>query len=118
MSQFMLLLHEDPSGFAALSPQEIQAVVGEYSAWRERLAGQGRLAGGNKLKDEGGRWLTGQNGRVRVVDGPFSEAKEVIGGYFMIEAADYDEAVAISRECPHLRYGGRIELREVDPIHD
>lgn len=118
MGEFMLLLHENPQGFAALSPQEIQTVIGEYSAWRERLAAEGRLAGGNKLKDEGGRWLSGNNGAVRVVDGPFSEAKEVIGGYFMIRAADYDEAVEISRECPHLHYGGRIELREVDPIHD
>ncbi len=118
MSEFMLLLHENPQGFASLSPQDIQTVIGEYSAWRERLAGEGRLAGGNKLKDEGGRWLTGGNGQVRVVDGPFSEAKEVIGGYFMIKAADYDEAVEISRDCPHLRYGGRIELREIDAIHD
>ncbi len=118
MAEFMLLLHENPQGFAQLSPQEIQNVIGEYGAWRERIAGEGRLAGGNKLRDEGGRWLTGDNGDVRVVDGPFSEAKEVIGGYFMIKAADYDEAVEISRGCPHLRYGGRIELREIDPIHD
>ncbi len=118
MSQFILLLHENPQSFAELSPQEIQTVVGEYSAWREQVAGEGRLAGGNKLRDEGGRWLTGGNGDIRVVDGPYSEAKEVIGGYFLIKAGDYDEAVEVSRDCPHLRYGGRIELREVDPLHD
>ena len=118
MSQFILLLHENPQSFAELSPQEIQTVVGEYSAWREQVAGEGRLAGGNKLRDEGGRWLTGGNGDIRVVDGPYSEAKEVIGGYFLIKAGDYDEAVEVSRGCPHLRYGGRIELREVDPLHD
>ena len=52
---------------------------------------------------------------LRVTDGPFAEAKEVIGGYFTIEAADYNEAVEICSDCPHLTYGGRIELREVEP---
>jgi hypothetical protein len=50
------------------------------------------------------------------VDGPFAEAKEVIGGYFVIQAADYAEAVRLSTECPHLRYGGRIELREIHQL--
>ena len=79
---------------------------------------QGKLAGGLKLKDEGGRRMTRNGDGVRVVDGPFAEAKEVVGGFFLIEAADYDEAVEISRSCPHLVYGQSIELREVDPIHD
>ncbi len=117
MAEYVLLLHEDPTGFAELAPGEIEKVVSEYVGWRNGLAEEGRLVGGTKLKDEGGRWLSGENGEVRVVDGPFSEAKEVIGGFFMIKAADYAEAVEISRTCPHLAYGGRIELREVDPIH-
>lgn len=116
MPRFMLLLHEDPGAFADLSPQDVQQAVGEYTAWREGLAEKGRVVGGEKLTDEGGRWLTGEDGSVRVVDGPFAEAKEVIGGYFMVRAADYDEAVEISRSCPHLRYGGRIELRQVEDL--
>lgn len=115
MAEFMLLLHEDPKAFADVSPDEIEKVIGEYVAWRGRLAQAGRLAGGKKLRDEGGRWLTRENGKIRVIDGPFSEANEVIGGYFTITAADYAEAVEISRDCPHLMYGGRIELREVEP---
>ncbi len=118
MAQFMLLLHESPTDFADLSPDEIQRVLGEYTAWRENLAAQGKLAGGLKLKDEGGRRMTRNGDGVRVVDGPFAEAKEVVGGFFLIEAADYDEAVEISRSCPHLVYDQCIELREVDPIHD
>ena len=51
-----------------------------------------------------------------MIDGPYSEAKEVMGGFFVIEAADYDEAVKISSDCPHLRAGRRIELRQVDPL--
>lgn len=118
MSQFMLLLHDNPQEFAGVSPEQIQGIIAEYSAWREQLQGDGRLAGANKLADEGGRWLTSEDDEVRVIDGPYSEANEVIGGYFIIEAVDYDEAEQISRGCPHLRYGGRIELREIDAIHD
>lgn len=117
MSQFILLLHENPMNFADASADDIQSVIGEYTAWRHKLEAEGRFAGGQKIKDEGGRHLSLRNGAVRVVDGPYTEAKEVMGGFFLIEAADYDEAVAISEECPHLKYGGRIELREIDPIH-
>ncbi|MGI9628784.1 MAG: YciI family protein [Longimicrobiales bacterium] len=116
MAEFVLLLHEDPSDLADLSPNEIESVIGKYMAWRQKLAADGRLAGGMKLKDDGGRWLSQRDGAVRVTDGPYSEAKEVVGGLFMIKAADYAEAVAISQTCPHIAYGGRIELRQVDPV--
>jgi len=115
MAEYVLVLYEDPSGLAEVSPDEIEKVIGEYVAWRESLVAAGRLAGGKKLRDEGGRRLSPQNGTVRVVDGPYAEAKEVIGGFFVITAADYAEAVEISRTCPHLTYGGWIELREVEP---
>lgn len=110
-----MLLHEQPSDFSSFSPDQIQAVIEEYTAWSQKLAGDGKLMGGQKLKDEGGRHLSGYNGDFRVTDGPFAEAKEVIGGFFSISAADYNDAVEISKDCPHLKYGGRIELREIEP---
>ena len=55
-----------------------------------------------------------RDGQVRVTDGPYAEVKEVVGGYFLIRASSYDVAVEIARTCPHLRYGGRIEVRQVD----
>jgi hypothetical protein len=116
MSQFMLLLHETPSDFTDLSPEQIQRVIEEYSAWRATLEKKGRMVGGNKLKDEGGRHLSGQAGAVQVTDGPYAEAKEIVGGYFIVEAGDYDEAVEISKSCPHLAYGGRVELREIQAL--
>lgn len=118
MAHYMLLLHDNPQEFTDVSPEEMQGIIAEYSAWREKLASEGRLVDGKKLVDEGGKGLSMKDGVLSVVDGPYSEAKEVLGGYFTIEAADYDEAVAISRDCPHLKYGERIELRAVDPIHD
>ena len=61
--------------------------------------------------------LRRQDGELRVLDGPFSETKEIIGGYFAIQAEDYDEAVRLAEGCPHLDYGGLIELRQVDALH-
>lgn len=115
MPEYLLLLHEQPSDFADLSPEDLENIIGEYIEWRKKLEADGKFAGGQKLRDEGGRHLAGWNGDFRVTDGPYAEAKEVIGGFFAVKAADYNEAVEISKECPHLKYGGRIELREIEP---
>ena len=116
MPKYLLLLHESPPDYSNVSAEEIQAVISEYKAWRNKIEAEGRYLGGQKLKDEGGRHLSARQGDLRVVDGPYAEAKEVLGGYFMIEASDYDAAVEVSKGCPHLKFGGRIELREVDPL--
>ena len=113
MSDYILLLHHKPAGFADYSPEDDQKIVAKYVAWREKLASEGKLSGGHKLHDEGGKWMTGRKGAVQVTDGPYAEAKEVLGGLFIIKADNYEQAVAISKECPHLEYG-RIELRAVD----
>ena len=65
MAEFMLLLHENPSDFAGLSPEDIQKVIAEYSAWRSKLEDEGRLVGSNKLKDEGGRHLSRKGEKVQ-----------------------------------------------------
>ncbi len=115
MAKFLLVLYETPNEFQNMSPEEIQKVIEKYSAWSSKLAAAGKLAGGHKLMDEGGRHLTAKGGKVTVVDGPYSEAKEVVGGIFVIQAQDYDEAARLTSDCPHLAYG-RVELRQIDPM--
>src|SRR5262245_22565229 len=112
----MLLLYEKPIDYSQFSPEQIEAVIGEYVAWRKKIEAEGRFVGGEKLKDEGCRHISGTDRDMRVTDGPYTEAKEVLGGYFIIFAKDYDDAVEISKSCPHLKYGGRIELREVQSL--
>lgn len=116
MSEYMLILHETPSDFAGASVEEIQRIIREYVAWKEKIEAEGRFAGSNKLADEGGRHLTMRDGQLRVTDGPYVEAKEVMGGYFIVRASSYEEAVEIARTCPHLKYGGRIEVRQVEEV--
>jgi hypothetical protein len=114
MPQYMLLLHADPSGFARLSPEQMQASVEKYMLWGKKLRDAGYLTASNKLTDEPGRVVRSTDGQLRVTDGPYSETKEVLGGYFTIEAASYDQAIERLRDCPHLLVGGTIELRQVD----
>jgi hypothetical protein len=114
MAQYTLMLRgESDSAFAKLSPAEMQAIVARYHTWAEGLGAAGKLAGSHKLYDGQGRVMRRNAGKVVVTDGPFTEGKEVIGGLFVIEAASYDEAIAIADGCPHLDFGS-IEVRAVE----
>lgn len=116
MPKFMLILHDDMARLSTMAPAEMQRVIAQYNAWSAKLAQAGKLAGGEKLRDEGGKHLTAKGGKMVVRDGPYAEAKEVVGGYFLIEADDYAEATTLCADCPHLALGGRIELREIDEM--
>ena len=115
MPQFMLLLRDDPGVFQSLSPDEIQRIIQKYQAWGESLRSRGLLAHSAKLTDGAGRVMRRDSGRVRVTDGPYSEAKEVLGGYFTINADSYEQAIQRCHDCPHLEFG-TIEVREVDVV--
>ena len=114
MPKYMLLLHDNPASFRKVSPDEMQKIVEKYIAWGKKLREAGIIQSSDKLTDEPGRVMRRTDGQVRVTDGPYSESKEVLGGYYIIEAASYDNAVEHARSCPHLDYGGTIELREVE----
>jgi hypothetical protein len=112
MPQYMLLLyHDNPAGFQQLSPEEMQKAVEKYMAWRHKPF----TVDSNRLTEDAGKIMRSQGGKPRVTDGPFSEAKEVLGGYYTIEAANYDEAVKRTLDHPHLEFGGVIEVRQVYP---
>lgn len=114
MPQYLLLLHDSGEFPPDLSPDEIQGIIQRYGTWRNRIASNGRRVSGHKLRDGEGRLLRGQVGSPMVTDGPYAEAKEIIGGLFVIEARDYAEAVTLASDCPHLEFG-TIEIREIEP---
>ena len=114
MPQYMLLLH-DTGTFPDLSPEDIQGVIRRYMEWRNRVASAGRSINGHKLKDGEGRLLRGKVGAPVVTDGPYAEAKEIIGGLFVIDARDYEEAQRLASDCPHLDFG-TIEIREIEQL--
>jgi hypothetical protein len=94
----------------SLSPEEMQKVSEDWMAWFKRLTEQGKAVAGNPLEREG-KIVSGEQ-RV-VSDGPFAESKEAIGGYFLLDVATMNEALAIAKECPGLPYGIRVEVRPV-----
>jgi hypothetical protein len=114
MKTYVMILHDSGAFPADISPDEIQAIIRRYVAWRQKVQENGRKVSGHKLKDGQGRVMAGAPGRTRVIDGPYAEAREEIGGLFILEAAGYDEVIELSRDCPHLDFG-TIEIREVDP---
>jgi hypothetical protein len=116
MAKYMLLLHDNAAAFADVSPDEMQKIIEKYVRWGKRLREAGVMHGGEKLTDEPGRVMRRKDNQVRVTDGPYSETKEVLGGYYLIEAASYDQAVDLARDCPQLDYGGTIEVRQVDKM--
>jgi len=116
MPDFILLLHRQVGPRPAFSPEEIAAVTRDYLGWGERQRAEGHLKAGEKLGDDPGRILSAEAGRVVVTDGPYAESKELLAGFYLIAAPDYDAACRIAETCPHLKYGGRIEIRRIDVV--
>jgi hypothetical protein len=94
-----------------LSPDEIQKMVTRWYAWFDRLTQEGKCKAGHPLEREG-RIVSGRTGRT-VADGPFAESKEAIGGYFLLQVDELDEALEIAKQCPGLEYGIDVEVRPV-----
>ena len=118
MPRFLLILHDHAPSGEAPSPAQIQAIIAEYSDWARKLRESGTHLGGEKLTEGAGRILRGEEGGMSVMDGPFSESKELIGGFFMVQAPSYEAAIELCGDCPHLKYGAAIELREVEELED
>jgi hypothetical protein len=96
-----------------MSPDQIQKIIEKYSAWGQKMAAAGKMVAGHKLTEEGGKKMSRSGGKVTTVDGPYAEAKEVVGGIYILRAKDYAEAVQLASDCPHLDYG-RVEVRQID----
>lgn len=116
MAKF-LVAARDTGDYAGMSPEEMQACIERYMAWSEGLRRDGRLLTGEKLGDGEGRVLRREAGALVVSDGPYVESKEVLGGFWIIQAADYDEAVRLVSGSPHFELG-TLELRRIDEMDD
>ena len=110
-TSFMLIFREStPERYTAMDREQLRHNLDRWNAWVDDLAAQGRMQHGNTL-DTKGRVVSGR--RVQAIDGPFTEAKELVGGYFIVGARSLDEATAIAEQCPLLEYGTTVEVRPV-----
>lgn len=107
-----MLLFRGTDWHKELSPDQIQQIMGRWNDWVEGLRSDGRFVAGNPLENEG-CVLTSKTGSV--ADGPFTESKETVGGYFLLNVDTMEEAIAIGQQCPALGHGIIVEVRPVAP---
>jgi hypothetical protein len=108
MEKFMLIFQGGQK--TAMTPEELQAHMGKWIAWKEKLEKSGRYVTSDPLFP-GGKQVSGPG--KTVTDGPYTEGKEVIGGFFIITAKDMAEAVSIAQDCPDYDLGGSVQVRQV-----
>src|SRR5215212_10837046 len=113
MSQYMLLIYDDPSAWQSLSEDEQNAVMGEYFAYTNELREAGAYVSGDALQPT----TTATSVRLRdgerlTTDGPFAETKETLGGYYLVDVESDEEAQDWAAKIPSARFG-TIEVRPV-----
>ncbi|AOS45984.1 YCII-related domain protein [Lacunisphaera limnophila] len=112
-SYMLIFRNTGAENYRHLSAAQQQELVGRWNAWFEGLLSQGKAKIGQPLEDET-RLVSGPGG-ARIVDGPFPETKEAVGGFVTLQVADLAEATAIAQRHPGLEYGMQIEVRQMTP---
>lgn len=112
MKEFLLIFRTDYSGISQRTPDQAQMMMQKWMDWMAGIAAQNKLvAKGNRLQSSGR--IVKNN---VVTNGPYMEIKESIGGYTIIKAESYDDAVEIAKSCPILLSGGNVEVREIEVL--
>ncbi len=111
--QYMLMLYVKEAGWTSLTPAQQQEGMAAYMAYTEALAKAGAFVSTNRLgPSAASTTLRMADGKQQVLDGPYADSKEQIGGYYIIEAANLDEALSWAARCPAVNHG----VVEVRPI--
>jgi len=108
MSQYLFLYR---GGERPTSPQDAQQVMQKWMAWFKDLAAEGHVVDRGQPLERSGKVV--QAGTKSIIDGPFAEAKDVVGGYTLIKASDISQAAELANGCPVLDRGGQVEVRPV-----
>lgn len=108
--QFLLLLRQPPGG--SPPPEELRKIMVQFQAWMEGLMAKHQVLATNGLVPTAGKVLRGPKG-LSETDGPYIETNEIVGGYVLLAARNFEEAVAAGRSCPGLDYAMSVEVRPV-----
>jgi len=111
--EYILLIHTDPKGFDALTETQRAQGMAAYTAFTEALRKAEVLRNSNRLRPaETGTTVRIRDGKTEVLNGPFIETREQLGGYYLIDVADLDAALAWAARCPGASHGA-VEVRPV-----
>lgn len=111
--KYLCLIYDEEKQLAAMAKSEADALHGEYSAFTEAVRQSGHYLGGNALQPvHTATTVRVRNGRMSTTDGPFAETKEQLGGYYLIEARDLNDAIQLAARIPSASIGS-IEVRPI-----
>ena len=109
--QYLLMLYSSESDWNSMTPTQQRDGVGAYVAYTQALSAAGVLKDANRLQDsDTASTVRVKNGKAHVLDGPFAESKEQLGGYYLIDVADREAALAWAAKCPGANHG-TVEVR-------
>jgi len=111
--KYLCLIYDEEKKLHSMTKSEMDGLMGEYFAFTKAIQESGHLLGGNDLQPvQNATTVRVRGGRVSTTDGPFAETKEQLGGYYLIEAGDLNEAIQIAARIPSARIGS-IEVRPI-----
>lgn len=110
----MMIFRNDYNPAFKPSPEQMEASIKQWQDWIGGIAAQGKFVSTNRLGFEGKTLKPNQV----IVDGPYAEVKEIIGGYILVKATNIDEAMKLAEGCPILNIGGHVEVRNVVPMNN
>ena len=114
--QYMLLIYDDEERRARRSEAQNGRTAHEYGELTQAIVNSGQFRAGGQLQPTStSTTVREKNGKPVMMDGPFAETKEQLGGYYLVECKDLDEAISIAARIPSVRLGGSIEVRPVVP---
>jgi hypothetical protein len=113
MMRYLCLIYENEQAWATMPKEKADAIFGEYFAFTEGIKQSGQYVGGEALQPTAtATTVRVRNGNVATTDGPFAETKEQLGGYYLIEARDLNEAIQVAAKIPGSREGS-VEIRPI-----
>ena len=111
--EYLLLIYENEKAWEGMPEAQKGAIFGEYGAFTEDIKKRGNYKGGNPLQPVAtATTVRVKGGKTLATDGPFAETKEQLGGYYLVDAKDLDEAIALAARIPAARTGS-IEVRPI-----
>ena len=113
MPQFLLVIFDDPTEWAKVSPAEVERVMATHHKLQADLEAESKFVGCNRLSPSGAATVRVRDGKHVVSDGPFTETKEIMGGYYLIECASREEAVEWAKRLPLAEKRSCVEVRQL-----
>jgi hypothetical protein len=111
--KYLCLIYDDEKTMATMSKEQMDAFMGEYFTFTNEIAAAGKMLGGEELEPvHTATTVRIRNGRMTTTDGPFAETKEQLGGFYLLDATDLNEAIQIAARIPSARTGS-IEVRPI-----